>query len=272
MRPVAPLLGALFLVAAPVAAAELAPTGTPRIDLLVPEAPDPGAEVVSSAAEVLSRLAGMTVELRVAKDAAEARKAMGERPMVALLSLPLYLEAASGGEPPPRLLASPRRGGASVERWHLVRIGAPAGRELDLAGKRVAGTALEDARFATRLLVPEAPSVELVPVPRALQAIKMLRAGEVTAILLSDPEREALGGLVKGNELEIVRATRELPLPPVVSFQESPHPFEKRLVHAISGLCADPEGSYLCEGFGIEGFGPPDVAAYRAALEIYGAP
>lgn len=242
-----------------------------RVDFLVPEAPDPDADTIAAGAAVLSRLASFPVEIAVARDAAEARTRMAARPSFALVALPLYLEAA-GADPAPRLLASPRRRGSALERWHVaIAAPLPGAERGELAGKRLAGTGLWEPRFLTALVLPPgAAAPELVPVERALQGIKMLREGAVDALLLSDPEREAISGLVKGDGLRVVYDGPELPMAPVVAFG-APSPREAKLLEIVGLLCADPDGGYLCEAFGIEGFGPPDAEAYRAALARYAA-
>lgn len=245
-----------------------------ELQILIPEAPRPARESLEATAGILERLAGLpagTVHVTASGDLDAARRALALRPALALVSTPLYLEALASGDRP-RLLRSPARGGKPSEAFHVVvRRGGPVAKLADLAGKRLAGNRLWDARYVRLLLGAGAPEVEREPVRQTLQAIKGVREGTVDAALLSDLELAALQGLVPEGELASIHVSAELPLAPLLSYLPEGNAREDAIVRALPKLCQDAEGALLCEAFGIETFVPADRAACERAAAAYAA-
>lgn len=236
--------------------------GPARVGVRLVGGPTPATETVEAAEEVLARLSGVpALRLEVRNEEGDGASRGADLPPVTLVSLPLYLElVASGVEA--RILRVPRRGAETRERYHLVAR-AGEGSAGAIADGPVLGALLWAPDFvAARLFPGHLDGRELRFVPQPLRAIRALRRGEAGAVVLADVELEALAGLIPADELVTVATSPPVPLPLLVGIGP-PGPDEPAILRAWDGLCGDPDGSYLCDGFGVDGFGAPGPELVR---------
>ncbi|MCB9545702.1 MAG: PhnD/SsuA/transferrin family substrate-binding protein [Myxococcales bacterium] len=267
---------ALLLVAAPAAA-------DPTRPLVVCY---PGGTVTARQAEpaigkllgVLERLGGLPAggfHPQFERDVGACRAALAARPPLAILSLGLFLEHREAHHLVP--LVRPRIQGRTSEALRVLVRAGTAANLLDLKGKTLTGTPLEEPAFLTRVafagVVDPATHFTLKPEKRALKALRALDAGEVDAVLVTDAQYAALGALPFADKLAVVHTTDALPLVGVVADETQLDAAARaRLVAALAGICADAEGKALCELFGVEAFEPVDAAAYAEAVKRWGTP
>ncbi|MEZ4470844.1 MAG: PhnD/SsuA/transferrin family substrate-binding protein [bacterium] len=227
--------------------------------------------------DVLMRMGGLPggFHPQFERDAEGCRAALGPHPVVAILSLGLFLEHRASHHLVP--LVRPRIQGRTTEALRVLVRAGTAANLMDLKGKTLSGTPLEEPAFLARVafagVVDPATHFKLLPEKRALKALRALDAGEVDAVLVTDAQYAALGALPFADKLAVVHTTDALPLVGVVADEtQLDADARARLVAALAGICDHAEGKALCELFGVEAFEPVDAGAYAEAVKRWGTP
>lgn len=194
-------------------------------------------------------------------------------PAIAVVSLPALCAA---GKLPYAYVASPLLDGRAAETVSLVVFrdttrddaAAPAARAL--AGLRLTGTLLSFPAYVNGLVLDSGLTLadfEAVPRPNALLALKALREGDADVALFTQPQLEALLGVVAEGALSTVATSRPLPGAPLIVLGDVPAAEREGVARAFATMCADPEGAELCDTMGVTGFVTSGGDALAAALQ-----
>ncbi len=203
----------------------------------------------------------------------ECKKLMGEKkPRFAITSLGLFLELRAEHDLVP--VVQPRIQGSSTERHRvMVRKGKYNGLE-DLKGKSLGGTVLEEAEFVGKIVFAgrydPANFFVLEPSKHAIRALRSLDKGELDAVIVNGQQFAGLVSLELSNPLEAIYTSQEIPLMGVVANDTTSNAADRtRFAQALEGLCADGEGSKLCQLFGVESFAAVDPVVFEPMVELW---
>lgn len=247
--------------------------------LVVPGQPGTTEEAAPTLARWAAHLAGAmgrpeeTVRVAYYPEPEEGRASLEGEAGYAMLPLALVLawEETLGGLTP-LALAETERG--THQRWTLVR---PRGSARDLSGITVQGTACVDPRFVRRVILdglPGAAASRPVFVRRTLSALRALPDDATGAVLLSEPEAEALPSLPFAARLATLHRSAPLPDLVVVALDRVGRPPGERedLRRALLALHRSPEGAAIAADLRLTRFMPPDAEGLARARKLYRGP
>jgi DNA-binding NarL/FixJ family response regulator len=246
-------LVAACLFLAPLPAAH----GVERLVIVQPGYPGSTAEAssfISDLAAAISQAGGPELEGEYHNQTEDALKAIArDKPRVGIVSLGFYLAQREDLKLEPLLESRP------PQRFYLAARKGEAVQPQDLAGKTVVGTPFQEPEFASRILFGGA-RVEQWKVEASAsfsRAVREVARGKAAAVLLNERERQAMGELTAGKDLEVCWQSEELPAALAVSLGPR-GPQAESLAKALAGLEKTPEGQSLLSTMGIEGFTPID--------------
>jgi ABC-type phosphate/phosphonate transport system substrate-binding protein len=223
--------------------------------------------------------------------AANAYFANGGSPRCAILALSVYLDWTKRGQKM-ALVAQSQRRGKLTEQFHLfVPVASKVKVLQDLKGSTVMANYLEDARFTNNVVfrgeasvAPLTSFVNFVSTRNPLQAAKACATGKKLAggrspdaVIMDDDMLDGVKELklevnkqetpLVGGLLREVWTSRELPTPPVVSFDALPAEAQKKLEGALTGMAKSaPE---ILTEIKSTGFVAPDSANYAQVVKDY---
>jgi ABC-type phosphate/phosphonate transport system substrate-binding protein len=153
----------------------------------------------------------------------------------------------------------------------------PALKDLDaMKGKSVASTHLQSPKFLSKVVFDGKAEVEkhfgkLDAKGSTLKVAKAVQNGEADLGLMSDEEVAWLKGSAYP-DLKVVWTSGALPPMSVAAFGKNAKPADKAAFgKMLLEMCADAKGAETCKAMDITKFGPPDQAAYDAAMKQYNA-
>jgi len=144
-----------------------------------------------------------------------------------------------------------------------------------MKGKSLASTHLQSPKFLSRVVFDGKADVEkhfgkLDPKGSTLKVAKAVSNGEADLALLSDEEVAWLKGSPY-SDLKVVWTSGELPPMSVAAFGKTSKAADREaFAKMLLGMCADSKGGEVCKAMDITKFGPPDQAAYNAAMKKFG--
>lgn len=194
---------------------------------------------------------------------------------LALLPLPLYLEARAGLRLEP-ILEAVGPGGPD-ETWSLVARRGAIGSPRALDGWSVAAATGYSPRFVREVALhgfgplPAGTAVSFRP--GGLAALREAASGRLVAVLLDRAQASALPSLPFGAELETV--TRSAPLPGTLLCRVSGRADEaalRELGTALIGLAKTPHGREVLATVRLAEFRPVRTALVREAESRFGTP
>jgi hypothetical protein len=95
----------------------------------------------------------------------------------------------------------------------------------------------------------------------------MVDRGEADAALLSDEELASFKTMTFNGLHQIWSSPAEMPPMSVSVTKRASAADKEAIAKVLSGMCSDPKGVDVCKALDIQKFGPPDKAAYDAALK-----
>jgi ABC-type phosphate/phosphonate transport system substrate-binding protein len=196
-----------------------------------------------------------------------------EKPGFAMIDPDQYLEMAKSHQLV--LLATVFGKNQSLGHLNLVAKD-PALKDLAATkGKSVASTHLQSPKFLSAVVFDGKADVEkhfgkLVPKGSTLKVAKAVSTGEADLALLSDEEVAWLK-TSPYSDLKVVWTSEALPPMSVAAFGKTSKPADREAFgKMLLGMCADPKGADVCKAMEITKFGPPEQAAYDAAMKKMG--
>jgi len=182
-----------------------------------------------------------------------------QKPRVAIVTLPYYLEHRAAYDWRPQLISRP--GGKTEDHYHLlVSTTNPAAGWEKLTGE-VAGTLCFTPEPVARLLFDRhAASLPFrcQPTDRLLRAARQVARGELAGLVVTDEQFTSLMTLPEGKSLKELHATGPLLPPLVVTFGQPDAPLEA-VIQALRGMKDDPAAHDLLTDLRTDGFGPVDL-------------
>jgi ABC transporter, phosphonate, periplasmic substrate-binding protein len=190
-----------------------------------------------------------------------------QKPRIAIVTLPYYLEHRAAYDWRPQLTTRPlpagqAGGGKTEDHYHLlVSTANPAAGWEKLTGA-VAGTICFTPEPVARLLF-DRPAAALPfhcqPTDRLLRASRQVARGELAGLIVTDEQFTSLMMLPEGTSLKELHATGPLVPPLVVTFGPPDAPVES-VIQALRGMKDDPAAHELLTELRTDGFGPVDSA------------
>jgi ABC-type phosphate/phosphonate transport system substrate-binding protein len=197
-----------------------------------------------------------------------------QKPGFAMIDPDQYLELAKKEQL--TLLATVYGKNQSLGHLHLAAKD-PALKTLEATkGKSLVSTHLQSEKFLAKVVFdgkidPSKHFSKLEPKGSVLKVAKAVHNGEADLALLSDEEVEWLKGSPY-NDVKVVWSSGALPPMSVSAFGKNAKPADREaFAKMLLGMCTDPKGAEVCKNLDITKFGPPDKAAYDAAMKKYGA-
>lgn len=185
-------------------------------------------------------------------------EALNAAPAIVLLSLDLYIERADELQP----IAQVNAEGGTSSKFYLM-VGAEGPENVDgVRGRPITGTLLSNPEFVAKVLLGGklGPAKELVLKPEALglRAVRNVIRGKATAVLLDQPQYDAIAGTPFQKKLRLVYESEALPNPPVaVARTRVAADLAARLAKLLTTMHDDPNGQALVKTFGVKGFVHP---------------
>jgi hypothetical protein len=265
------ILAALALGADPVAFVTVAP-GYPGTTAEAQPSMDAFAAALAGQA---GWPAGSVVAAYYEKDAPGLERLAKPDAVVAMLSLPLFLQQADALKLEARLAAT-QKGAGPTEVWALVarkgRLGSPSA----LEGWQVNSIAGYAPAFVRGPALggwgPVPASVKIVQSSQVLSALRKAAAGENVAVLLDGAQAAAFPTLPFASDLEVVARSAPIPSGVLATVgKRLPADRWKILEGALRKLGDTPEGKGALEAIRLQGFVPLDPATLAAARKAYAA-
>ena len=252
----------------PVPPAAAVPAGKTALLIVLP----PGTALAAVTSEALG-LPKSAVEVHACENAARAaEQILASDNSFILGSLGFY--AAHQKTLGLRPLLSLRRKGGQEERYRvLVKKGRFASLA-DLKGRTLVGTPLHELPAFLNQAVFKGTGLtvsdfRLEPVTRPLRELRKLDSEQRDAVLVDAAQFDSLQTMPLAQSLEVIHVSG--PVPSLGLMAKGPRrDLDAKMKEAAQGLCGRQDGSSLCAGFGIEGFGSIDEAAIDAFLRAAG--
>jgi hypothetical protein len=253
--------GILGIVAAGILALGAGPVGT--VVVCAPGYPgntEQAQPTMDEFAAALARAAGwpegsLRAEYSERADAGVERIRSGDA-VLALVTLPFYLEFGSDLELRPHLQAVRERG--AVESWSLVVQEGTVRSPGDLSGWEVTGVPGYSPRYVRGPVLGgwgDLPGdVEVTSTSRALSALRRASRGEKVAVLLDDVQAAALASLPFGGSLEIVARSGPLPASVLCTVGDGLVSGNGELLEALAGLHRTEYGAVAMEAMELRRF------------------
>jgi len=191
-----------------------------------------------------------------------------QKPRVAIVTLPYYLEHRAVYDWRPQLATRPlptgqAGGGKTEDHYHLLVSTTNSAAGWETLSGEVAGTLCFTPEPVARLLFNR-PAAALPfhcqPTDRLLRASRQVARGELAGLVVTDEQYTSLMALPEGTSLKELHATGPLVPPLVVTFGPPDAPLEA-VINALRGMKNDPSAHDLLGELRTDGFGPIDSAA-----------
>ena len=200
-----------------------------------------------------------------------------KKPQVAILSLGMFLADGTKLAAEPLLEVIPVGGGE--QRYHVVVEKDPATDLKGLAGKTLAGDALDDVRFLSRVVFAGAVDAKmhftLKTTRTALRGIKLVHGGKSDAVLLDSRSLAELKKLPFGGDMRTVFTSEPIPGWPLVALGDAKagdrlaKADRAALLGAFQKVCVEPDAKALCDEMRIGTLREVKAATYEKVRALY---
>lgn len=214
-----------------------------------------------------------TWEVKFENQRQDGNKALKEwAPSFAALSLGIFLEQEGAQKLAPLVLA--RVNGKTTNKYYVLVAKGSAKNLVDLKGKTLAGSVLDDASFLNKVIfsgkLEAATHFILKQTKRPLRAIRKVARGKLDAALVDDIQFQSLKGLPLFEKLSVIYESAEVPnLGMVYVKGRAGDDDVKKFADALVDMCRDIEGKKMCETFAVEGFERVPAGALDVVRGLY---
>ena len=194
-------------------------------------------------------------------------KALEEKPSVLMLSLDLFLDAYKTKRLEP--IAQIKIRGKTKSAYYLMSSAGGPSKLEELRGKKISGTTVHDPRFVANVIMKgQLGSVEelaLKPKKLGLRGVRDVIRGKSSAVLLDEPQYQALSGTPFEKKLQLVYQSDALTNPPIaVDKQRVKKPLRKKMRSLMLSMSTEDRGKKLLSAFGIDAFVQPSASSWKA--------
>ena len=193
--------------------------------------------------------------------------ALKSKPSVLMLSLDLYLDAYKNKQL--EAVAQIKVRGKTESRYYLMSSAEGPKTTSKLRGKAISGTTVHDARFVAKVIMKgelgAAEELVLKPKRLGLRGVRDVIRGKTSAVLLDEPQFQALAGTPFEKKLQLVYKSELLANPPIaVNKRRVKAALRKKMKKLMMGMSSDEEGKKLLSAFGIDAFVAPKADTWKA--------
>lgn len=192
--------------------------------------------------------------------------------VLALVTLPFYLEERARLRLAPRLQVAIEPGGA--ETWSLVAKKGLVGSAAALDGWEILGNAAYSPAFVRGTILggwgpmPASARIQFAPAP--LSALRRAASGEKIAVLLDAAGAAALPTLPFASDLEVVARSAALPASLLCTVGDRlPARDAGQLIEGLKRLHRNPAGAAILKSMRMMRFEPVDEASLRSARQAF---